>query len=493
MSEESSTRAGRLLRRVLSFEVIFAVAALALVAWLLFVPPTVGLADNGDFARAMVFFDLAHKPNEWGERYFAYVNTSYVFDRTEARRYASPDFPSSELIFVAAAVAVNRLAGASTFDLRVLGALHTVAFAIAVFLLLKAVPRKRPAVVLIAAVLGLVVFTDVAYVAYFNSFYSEAASLIFLVLLIAAGYHAGAHGWGLSSVVLYTAAAIAFVLSKYQNLVLLPLLLLFAAFMVRGRSQKEVAGYLAVALLACFGAYRWFMLSPAAVDEAVLYNSVFNGILVDSPTPREDLIALGLNPELARHAGTTAFQPESPRFDATLMSDFRRNVTVGRIAAFYVSHPLRLAAALNRTVARSFDTRPPQLGNLPRDAGRPEGASSGAWAMWSTFRAAALPRSLWFVFLVAATHLFFVLKAWSRVTDATDRSRLAWTSLLPVLAIAQLVLITASDGVSDLVKHAYLFNLLFDAMLVAIAARGIVWFMRPSERRQAALAKESGV
>ncbi len=493
MPEEPSSRAVRVLRRVVNFEVTFAAVALVLIAWLLFVPPTVGLADNGDFARAMVFFDLTHKPKKWGERYFAYVNTSYVFDRTEARRYAAPDFPSSELIFVAAAVAVSRLAGAATFDLRVLGAVHTLAFTLAVYLLLKAVRMKRPASAVIAAVLGLIVFTDVAYVAYFNSFYSEAASLIFLVLLIAAGYHASSRGWAPASVVLYVAAATAFVLAKYQNLVLLPFLLLFAACMVRGRSQKEVAGYLAVALLACYGGYRWFMLSPAAVDEAVLYNSVFNGILVDSPTPKEDLIAFGLDPELARHAGTTAFQPDSPRFDGALMSDFRRKVTVGRIAAFYASHPLRLAAALNRTVASSFETRPRRLGNFARDAGRPAGASSGGWAMWSTFRAAVLPRSLWFVFVVAALYLMFLLSAWLRVSDPADRSRLAWTSLLPVLALAQLLLITISDGVSDVVKHAYLFNLLFDGMLVAIAAHGIVWFMRPAERRQAALVKESGV
>jgi DNA invertase Pin-like site-specific DNA recombinase len=62
--------------------------------------------------------------------------------------------------------------------------------------------------------------------------------------------------------------------------------------------------------------------------------------------------------------------------------------------------------------------------------------------------------------------LALLTRNWLRYQDRLSRLSLEWSALIAVMALAQLLLITVSDGILDLTKHAYLFNLLFDYMLV---------------------------
>src|SRR5579871_425708 len=181
MSAMSLTELAKRARALFNFERTFVCAVLLIVSWQLFFPPVLGLADNGDYARLMVHFDLTHAATDWGERYFGFIDRHYLVNAVEARKYSIPGFISSEMIFVGVASGVGRALGSTSFDLLYLGAVHVLALAASVFLLLLCtrafVSRTRT----IALILGTVVFTDIAYIAYFNSFYSESATLLFFV------------------------------------------------------------------------------------------------------------------------------------------------------------------------------------------------------------------------------------------------------------------------------------------------------------------------
>ena len=458
--------------KILSFfnlERTVALAVLAIASWQLLTPPALGVADNGDFARLMVFFDLTHAPKEWGDRYFSYFNRHYATDRVEARKYASPDFISSELVFVAAALGISRLAHQASFDLLLLGTLHVALFVGFIYMVLTASRTFWGPIRTISIILGTLVFTDIAYIAYFNSFYCESATFLFFLLVVGCVYGAiGSARHSTAWIAAYFLAVTGFLLAKYQNLILLPVFLTFGWLLLMRRADvKRFHVYLVFALLTCYASYRFCISAPSLVDDAVLFNSVFDGILADSPTPREDLAALGLDPELARYARSTAFQSNSPRFDGEFMRTFREKVNIGEVCLFYVHRPMRLMRALNRTVRLTVQPRP-VMGNYEKISGFPPGARSRDWAMWSSVRAAVLPKSLVFVVAAFIVYLGLLTRGWLREKDPGALLNLEWSAMIVPMALLQLGLITVSDGITDAIKHAFLFNLLLDYALVAI-------------------------
>lgn len=466
----SVTQLARRAAGLLNLKHAFTMAVLAIVCWQLFIPPVLGLADNGDFARLLVYFDLTHAPGDRADRYFGYLTRYYVVDAAEARKYSQPDFISSELAFVAGPIAAGRVFGKTSFDLLELGLVHAATFAAAVYFLLFASRAFAGKIRTTGVILGAIVFTDIAYIAYFNSFYSESATFLFFVIVAGCAYGAMSSGprrmlW----LIAYFVASTGFLLAKYQNVILLPVFLFFGGLLMKRWGEiRYFQAYLVFALAACYGGYQFFISSPVAVDDAVLYNSVFNGILVGSPTPGDDLSALGLDRGVARYAGSTAFEPNSLRFNPQFLLKFKESVTIGAVCRFYLERPGRLLAALDRTVKAAFQLRP-KLGNYEKAPDRAPGSLSQSWAMWSSFRSAVLPGNLWFVTTIGILYLALLSRKWLRSKDQLARLNLEWSALIAVMALAQLLLITVSDGILDLTKHAYLFNLLFDYMLVLMS------------------------
>src|SRR5271168_2462814 len=108
-------------RRFFKLERTVSIAVFAIVCWQLFIPPVLGLADNGDFARLLGYLD----------RY-------YVQDAAQAIQYSPRGFVSSELAFIAGPVAVDRIIGKKSLDVIELGVVHAIAFAASVYFVLFA-------------------------------------------------------------------------------------------------------------------------------------------------------------------------------------------------------------------------------------------------------------------------------------------------------------------------------------------------------------------
>jgi len=471
--------------RLLTLERTFTIAAFGIASWQLLVPPVLGLADNGDFARLMVHFDLVHASPDRAAHYFGYLDRYYAVNRAEAKRFSPSGVISSELIFSGVAFAISRIGGGG-FDLVYLGAVHIAAFAACAYFLLVSTKPFAGRMRTTGVVLGSAVFTDIAYIAYFNSFYAESATFLFMIVVIASAYMAMAAERGrMAWLVTYFGAIAALLLAKYQNVILLPAFLIFGGLLVKRWGQiRYFHAYLVFALAATYGGYLYFISSPEAVDDAVLYNSVFNGVLLGSPTPSDDLSQLGLDRGLAKYAGSTAFQRDSLRFDPVFLRKFRDTVTMGSLFSFYFDHPGRLMGALNRTVGLAFQTRP-ALGNYEKSAGYPPLTLSRSWAMWSSIRSVLLPRDLWFVTLIGILYLILLGRKWLRARDRLEHLQLEWSALIALMALGQLIVITISDGVSDLIKHSFLFNVLFDYMLVVLMAHVLNVVLSVSKREEA--------
>src|SRR4051812_19144632 len=95
----------------------------------LFVPPSIGLADNQDFSKVMGLFSLAGR---WEDDY-KYVHLKYRFD---SRYHWEAGYYSSETLLAAAPIGLSSVFSKDgSFDLRWMGLLHGLLFLLAIYLM----------------------------------------------------------------------------------------------------------------------------------------------------------------------------------------------------------------------------------------------------------------------------------------------------------------------------------------------------------------------
>jgi hypothetical protein len=444
------------------FLVFFGIAAAIITQ--LFIPPVIGVADNGDYHRVMGPMGLEPTVTEWADCYFDHVNLQY---REGPARAAT--FPTSQLLMGKAALAVDKwVVRGDTFSLTTLGGVNTAVYLIGLALILLHLRRLTPAARIVGGVFLFLMSTDVSNVSFFNSFYSESASLIFLVLLI--GWFVAVNRaerirvWHFLG---YFLIAAAFVAAKPQNHPLaVPVVLIAGVWLWRA---QHIAGRLVFAggsiLLLVFTA-NLYLAVPQHIKGFNCWNVLFYSILVDSPDPRADLTEFGLDPELAAFAGQGAFAEGVP------LVEVAGKIHHSDLAAFFLRHPgrlLGLASACSKQIYVKLD---PLNGHFEKSSGFAAREQSRSFSVWQQFQASALPRSIgWLVFL-SALLIAGVGTVLFKHGIASSEGAVAWLAGgLGLMAAMEFGICVLGDGTYDIVKHLFLFQVLLDACFLA----GAVW------------------
>ena len=170
--EFSTASAGR--RRIWLEEACWMSLCAALLAWQLFLPGFVGMADNGDFGKLAGPFCLGTADTAAGD--WVFFQPEYL----RGSRYCyDPHLPMSEkaLVWVASTVE-QRLGDPLRFDIRWLGALHALVFLLFYYAVLRLLRPLDLVARLIGSLAALWIFADIGTTAYFNSFLSDTAALL---------------------------------------------------------------------------------------------------------------------------------------------------------------------------------------------------------------------------------------------------------------------------------------------------------------------------
>ncbi len=386
---------------------------------------------------------------------WAYVQPKFA--PSSSSRLPAYEQAGSEYLFVATAVGLNRLVSRDgTLDIRLIGLVHLAAFLAAFAFLLKV---TRPAVWIVA----LVIFTDVGYAAYWNSFYTEPASCIFLLLLLAESFlmlgrrvveKAALARWCLWAALLVWAKS-----SNYPVGILLALFGVRLAFFGKGTRAVGIAGACAIA------AITWVTMAtrPVPMQFATTYNAIFMGILPDSKDRAGDLASMGLDPKLADYSGTGAWTPRSA-FGDLVNQRVSDRVTAGTVARFYLEHPGRIWTRAGDLMPQAFSLRPEWCGNFEKSAGRAAGAKTGSFTLWSFVHERVFGGMGRMLLIALGLIPVGLIGIWVRRPD--QRLRIEFMGLL--CACALIAFLTAALGDAwDNVKHLFLFNLLLDSVLIS--------------------------
>jgi len=437
---------------------VLALAA-ALLIYELFTPPVVGMANNGDFGKMIARFNLgAPFENE-----FKYATTKYNFD---SKYHYESGIYSSELILVYAALGLNRLiARDGLVDIRAIGAIHSALFLFTLYLLtpvLRLLPNRVR-----AALWGLIllVFCDLAYTLYFNSFYMDAAAFLFLALAVVM-YVRAARRPGSANALGFVAACLLLIATKSQHCLLaLPL----AVFVIwKGGTiwprRPLLFGWAAAALMLCAALLIWKSAPPES-DSPPLYTMIFTGILPESKDIGGDLKALGLDDSYARYVGTTGFTVGNLLGDENSLREFKRRTSFLRLGYFFLSHPPTFYRVFSFALGQAGRQRP-NLGNFDPSAGRPPYAESRKLILWSR-----LKRSLYYWKGARYLSYSIAVMVFSSLVAATRASKecVAPVCLLAVAALMEIGIAGLGDA-AETTRHCFLFNAILDILLVSGAA-----------------------
>ena len=437
-----------------------------ILAWKLFLPGFIGMADNGDFAKVAGRLCLASAEPE---REF-FFHSLYV--RTKANCFQA-HVATSESVLAGLASAIEQTLGdPARFDIRWLGAIHALIFVGFYYSVLTLLRPLGGIARFALSLLALWIFADIGLLAYFNSFYTDtAAALGGLATAVLAANLLVARRIAPGALVVFGMAAVLLVTSKAQHGMLGPIpagLAFLIGWRATAQRTRTTARLVGTTLLA---ATTWILIStPGWYRSQARFNLVFSKIAKNSPSPARDLAELGLGAEDARYIGLNSYVRGGPMEDAAWVESFGARCTDGRLMRFYLRHPARALAILRADLSgQSWQRRAPGLANFARQSGRPEGAmatSLGAWSALGTWASRKWPALIvvWLLLLPPAAFMF-------PFRDTPLRRALAWAILtVSTMAFGEFGIASLADAV-ETPRHLLLFHVYSDVSIFL----GLVW------------------
>jgi hypothetical protein len=445
-----------------------------LLIWRLLLPGFVGLADNGDFAKVAGPLCLGTHPED---RFF-YAS----FPRGAEHCYDS-GLASSEVVLAWVASRAEQCFASGRFDIRWLGALHGFLLLAIFGAVLGFIRPLGLASRTLLSFLAVWIFSDIALLAYLNSFYADVAAVLGGLGAVAAAAHFLVQRGSLP-LAMFAVAGLLLVTSKSQHC-LLGLLLCAIALLFGWVApiQRRRCLLIAAILLAATGGM--LARTPPWYGSLARFSLIFASVLKNTDTASADLVELGLEPADARFVGLNAFEGNGPMDDAVFAARFQARTSFARVARFYLRHPGRVWAILRvNLVEQAWQRRPLGLSNLLAAPGRPAGAIAVSPADWSALRTwmfSAWPPHI-VVWLLLAPLLALLSAAGS-----PWRRALAWVLVgLSVAAGAEFAIATLVDA-AETARHLWMFHVFSDASLLfgAICLAGWVEQASPERSRKA--------
>lgn len=463
---------------------IFVILSISLIAYILFKYPQMGVADQGDFDRVMSASGLSlldsDKANPDFKRFYQYIVTDYKIN-INIINLLNTIFNSSMVYLITFINFICKLLGQKVFKTQYLAIAYSVIYISSIALIIKNLNIKSKFKLFTVVLLSIFIFIDGNYIIWFNSLYGEPMMLSTLLLFLATFLYYIKCKYANKEekdiyykIVLVYISAFIFLGSKMQVLTTLPFIIILLGKILwdnRKVLEREKLKLLAVFLIIIIIYPIQINMVNKNISKDTQYNSVFYGVLNGSKTPRQDLIDLGLNPDMASEAGKHAYLDSNeyvkyvPRTPIT-EEEFYSKISNGKLAKFYLTHPKRLLEGMQYTAEKAFITST-SLGKGYREDSEEPIVEFNRFTTWSDFREDKLPDNLWFI-LGAFITIFAVsvieFKNNKSNLEVRDKITLLWGLML--IGAIQFPMPYVGNGQADTAKQLYLFNFVFDILLL---------------------------
>lgn len=473
------SRAWRMMRQM-SPAALAATGVFLITVIALFIPPYIGMADNGDYAR--ILNGLYVNDPTYNSQYFGYFVKTYGIFQYYNENHAG--IFSTQTFFIQSAIWLSQLFHKSdTFDIRYQAGMYLVIYTAAVYLLVEALTWKmsRKLGYLVAA---LVVFIlgDTGYTAYFNSFYGESVVLIMTVFMVAFGlllYRKRYNDYVM--LVLFVLSAMILTASKQQNApvgIIAAIIGVFFIYIRKTSMYRLVASILLVSLLGV--GVCTYVLIPKEFVNINKYHAMTRGVLMGSADPEKTLESFEIDKQFAILNKTIYYDPYTMiDVESQLLEDeFYSKYGFVSILTYYIKHPRQAEQMLDLAARDGFSIRPKAMGNYEKSVGKPFGTQTVFFSGYSILKYALAPKAFGFIII----WLLIILGLYTPSFVAAIRSQ-QWRKTIRLPLIVMLIGVGLSGifvsiigaGDADLAKHEFLFTVIFDMVslitIVDLAAK----------------------
>lgn len=435
----------------------------------LFIYPVVGRFNNGDFDRLMSYGGISEMGRNYHEIYDGFMHTKYLISDSGVLLPFYWDWVSIAILVKLAVILSEAINGFATkiFDIRYLSVIYCAMFLIGNFLILSY--RRFSKIIKIAAGAFIILFfTSTCYIAYFNSFYGEAGTIVFFFLNIGTYlYLITRHKPSVRDFVCFFIASGGFLTAKSQNLPLfLFMLIIYGSlyYFYREKShRKSILIGSAVVFAFCFISY--FSLTDT-IKQNNIFQSVFTGVLRGSKTPEKDLEYLGLNKKFVAFSGHSFYNKDKglDPLGKDMMREFYPNISNWKILGFYLTHPDRMWQKIEDAADSAYSFSKPGKWSFQKNQFDPQKKLNN-FRVNLIDKFPAFHHSLYgyivFSIIYFGISVFYLIRSKEKDIKLLN----LMVIFILVCGSSQFILPVIGAGHGDFDKHIFLLNLSYDAML----------------------------
>ena len=444
--------------------------------WLLFLPQIHGLADNGDFYRAMLSNGVYRLPLHYRQ----YLN--YVVPKFGLLQYYNENNVavfSSQTLFVKTAVFLNRLFYSKTiFDLRFLAGVYFIPYLFAIYFLTRSLvyPYRNLKSYLIALLI-VFVFADSSFTLYFNSFFAEPGMLIAMLFAFAAIMslvrHCDVKSWPMVTV--FFLSTIILITNKQQNAPLALSFLVVAAGLLFMPKKHHRTLLLAVGMMAVLasGVVTYRMINQE-FNDVNQYQAFTHGVLMETPDPSRQIEKGGINEQFALMRAQDYYPKNFASVKPSQKVVRKRLIAKYNYAwlvRYYAGHLHQFSALLDVAAKDLMITQVKAVGDYTKLSGARPGQQFTYFTLFSSVMGAFFPKR--FVFLILLAVVFIGVYAVSAYLDFKAGRYEAIMRFLLVLGLMTIVIFVPiisiiGDGDADLAKHLFMVPVSLDLLFLLL-------------------------
>lgn len=434
----------------------------------LFVPPYLGVANDGTVSAIIHESGLRFLSDKEADNYGNY------FLRLYGKGYAQPGAFTLHLLVIRCAKFLDDLLTRDAFfDVRFLALIYFLFYGPAVFLVIReALERVHNfSEQMVITVLGVIIFSDISLLTYFNSLYPDPLLLILMLYTVGFAMGLQREKTGLISIGLMTLSVCLLCLVRRHCFVvgICFVLVCFALLRALTDSRQRVALLMCSVLIMGCSVYSLFALN----DEFTLTSKIHamtRGVLLQSRNPEKSLQEFGIDGCYAMLTDNSLYDPlpQTREENPLLAEDFTGRYNTGTIGIYYLRHPNAAISMLDIGVKASFDLRRNGCGNYEKSAHMPEGAQSVFWSMYSIYKLRSAPRTIGYLLALILGFILMSGRKTFRTDGIPERFHYVYVCIMGVISasiLANLFYIFLRSGDAQIVQYRFLPGICMDLLL----------------------------
>lgn len=459
----------------LALIVVLVIAVTASIT--LFVPPYLGLSNDGSFAAVLADTGLSRLDPSDTSAFFNYYERVY---NVGSSALPTGTTPLIQRILVRTAVVIDELVTHDgLFDMRFLAAIYLLIYILLLIpMLSKLLGRvKVYSEGLFIAVFAVLIFGDTAMITRFASFYTQPIELILMVALancvlqIPESLNRFLPQIGL-------AVTVILMMAVNQYCALMGIVFSVAYWMLMRHKadalHKGLYSLLAVLLCVVSVMQTGDMVNNQTVNEK--YDQMTRGVLFEATDPEKALAQFGIEARYSVLTDTYSTQsypvvlPESGALDEGFLDHY----TTSDVTLYYLRHPIQLLGLFEVGVRNAFFTRTDYSGNYEQSSGMPRG--KGAVPFYLVNVQGAFRPANGGVAAPAGRRLpLFRRKADEKLESGREAASVY--TMLSVLLFAavtvELMTVVILSGDSLLLRQSFLMGCLIDLLAIMACTEGL--------------------